>query len=177
VKEDCQYGPKNLGLPKEEIERRVNEALESVDLLSFKDEHPFFLGKGQRQRLAVASILTMHPDILIVDEPTTGQDMKQSEAMMKLVDKLNSAGTTVIIITHNMRVVAEHAERVIALWDGKIAMDGSTAQVFSKPEILKKNFLSPPQITQLAQSFQNYGFNPGILSVEEMVEQYNRLRV
>ncbi|MHA1838557.1 MAG: ABC transporter ATP-binding protein, partial [Candidatus Ranarchaeia archaeon] len=98
---ECAFGPRNLGLPEEEINNRVDKALKAVGLHNIQDEHPFFLSKGQRQRLAVASILTMDPEIIIVDEPTTGQDRRQSKAIMNLLDSLHKQGKTVIVITHD----------------------------------------------------------------------------
>jgi cobalt transport protein ATP-binding subunit len=176
VYDECAYGPRNLGLTQDEVDKRVQEALEAVDLQDFVKTPTFLLGKGQRQRLSVASVLTMKPEVIIVDEPTTGQDMRQSEGIMKLVDSLNRAGRTVVIITHNMRIVAEHARRTIVMMDGKITMDGSTSEVFSNPKACAETFLCPPQITQLAQLLQVYGFSPGILTVGEMVNTFNQLK-
>ncbi len=142
------------------------------------EEHPFFLSKGLRQRVAIASILALRPQVIIVDEPTTGQDARQSIEIMEFLKELNEKhGHTIIIITHDMYIVAQYARRVILMSEGKILTDGPTAEVFSQPDILQKAFLEPPQITQLAQSVQRLGFDAGTLTVEEMVDQFSAIRI
>jgi energy-coupling factor transport system ATP-binding protein len=143
----------------------------------FYEEHPFFLSKGLRQRVAIASILALRPQVIIVDEPTTGQDSRQSIEIMEFLKDLNEKhGHSVIIITHDMSIVAQYARRVILMSEGKILADGPTADVFSQPQVLQKAFLEPPQITQLAQSVQDLGFNPGTLTAEEMLDQFKVLK-
>jgi len=139
-------------------------------------EHPFFLSKGLRQRVAIASILALRPQVIIVDEPTTGQDVKQSLEIMNFLQELNEEhGHTIIIITHDMPIVGIYAKRVIAMAQARIMADGSTREVFTKAEILEKTFLAPPQITQLAQADPSLGFDPGTLTVDEMVDQFRVL--
>jgi energy-coupling factor transport system ATP-binding protein len=136
-------------------------------------EHPFFLSKGLRQRVAIASILALRPQVIIVDEPTTGQDARQSLEIMDFLTELNmNLGHTVIIITHDMPIVAAYARRVIVMGQGKLIADDSTSEVFTRSDILEKTFLAPPQITQLAQAVQSLGFNPGTLTVEEMLHRF-----
>lgn len=171
VYEEIAYGPKNMKLSKEEIDKRVKEALNFVGLEGYEEKNPFLLNKGERQRIAFASIFAMRPQVFIVDEPTTGQDYQGSENMMKMLKKLNEKGCTIIIITHDMRIVAEYAQRIIVLSNGKILADGPTRAIFSQPELLKKSFLAPPQITQLSQKLVDYGFKPYTLSVDEMFDQ------
>ena len=128
--------------------------------------------------MAIASILALRPQVIIVDEPTTGQDARQSIEIMEFLKELNEKhGHTIVIITHDMYIVAEYARRVILMSEGKILADGSTADVFSQPDVLRKAFLEPPQITQLAQSVQDLGFNPGTLTVQEMVDQFEALKI
>jgi len=170
VYDEVAYGPKNLGISKEEIRERVTEALRAVGLEGYDKLNPFFLGKGERQKVAVASVLAMRPKVLIVDEPTTGMDWKTSITMMNLIKELNQKGMTVIFITHNMEIVAEYAKRVVVLFDGKIELDGPTRWVFSKPHILLKTLIKPPQITQLSQMLNGY-LKPDTISVEEAYEQ------
>jgi energy-coupling factor transport system ATP-binding protein len=171
VYEEIAYGLKNMRLSKDEVDKRVKEALTFVGLDGYEDKNPFLLKKGERQRVAFASIFAMRPQIFIVDEPTTGQDYQGSENMMKMLKKLNEKGCTIIIITHDMRIVAEYAKRVIVLSKGKILADGPTRAIFSQPELLKKSFLTPPQITQLSQRLVDYGFKPYMLSVDEMFKE------
>jgi energy-coupling factor transport system ATP-binding protein len=140
------------------------------------EQHPFFLTKGLRQRVAIASILALRPKAIIVDEPTTGQDIKQSREIMEfLVALQRDLDHIIIIITHDMPIVAEYTERVILMTQAKIVADGPTAEVFSQKEALETAFIEPPQITQLAQSVADLGFSPRTMTVEDMVEQFERL--
>ena len=153
-------------MAKEEVKKRALEALKTVGLEGYENEDPFSLGKGERQKIAVASVLAMKPDVLIVDEPTTGMDRKASIGMMELIKSLNDAGKTIIIITHDMDIVAQYARRVIVLHQGEILIDGPTNRVFSQPEVLEKTNIKPPQITRLAYKLKEY-IRPDILTVEE----------
>jgi energy-coupling factor transport system ATP-binding protein len=175
--DEIAYGPRNIELPEDEVKIRVEEATQVVGLPRiFFEEHPFFLSKGLRQRVAIASILALRPQVIIVDEPTTGQDARQSFEIMDFLKDLNeNHGHTIIIITHDMPIVAQYAHRVILMSEGKILADDETARVFSQPEVLARAFLEPPEITRLAQSVQELGFSPGILTVNEMVREFEKL--
>jgi energy-coupling factor transport system ATP-binding protein len=168
VQEELSFGPRNLGIEPAEIKSRVDNIIKAFDLEKYRQTHPFLLGRADRLRVAVCSVLTMEPDIVVVDEPTTGQDMRQSYELMEMLKNLNEQGRTIVFITHNMRLVAEYARRTVVMRQGSIVMDDWTAEVFSHPDILADTFLSPPQITQLAQRLGVYGIPPGILSVKEM---------
>lgn len=172
--DEIAYGPRNIQLSDAEVKERVEEAIQVVGLPKvYHDEHPFFLSKGLRQRVAIASILALRPQVIIVDEPTTGQDTKQSLEIMDFLRDLNEIhGHTIIIITHDMPIVGKYAHRVIAMAQARIMADGPTREVFTQTDILEKTFLAPPQITQLAQADPGLGFDPGTLTVEEMVSQY-----
>lgn len=176
--DEIAYGPRNIELPEAEVKERVAEAAAVVGLdPAYFTEHPFFLSKGLRQRVAIASILALRPQVIIVDEPTTGQDAKQSFEIMDFLQRLNAElGHTIIIITHDMPIVAQYARRVIAMGQGQIMADGPTAEVFTQADVLSKTFLAPPPITQLAQRAQTLGYDPGTLTVEEMVEQFEQLQ-
>jgi energy-coupling factor transport system ATP-binding protein len=175
--DEIAYGPRNIQLSEEEVKGRVAEAAKVVGLPEmYFEEHPFFLSKGLRQRVAIASILALRPQVIVVDEPTTGQDARQSFEIMDFLKDLNeNHGHTIIIITHDMPIVAQYARRVIVMGEGKILVDGPTAEVFARPEVLEQTFLEPPQITLLAQRVQGLGFRPGTLTVEEMVKQFEAL--
>lgn len=173
VEKEIAYAPKNVGLSDEEVQERVKEA---ANVAGIKDEylsmHPFFLPKGLRQRVSIASILALQPKVIIVDEPTTGQDYKQSVEIMEFLKKLNEErGHTIIIITHEMDIVAKFAKRAIVLCQGKILMDGSTKEVFSRPDLLEQAYVKLPEVTQIAQALQAYGISKDILSVDELWEQ------
>jgi len=170
VYNEVAYGPRNLHLSQAEIEERVIEALGAVGMLHLQASMPRDLSKGQRQRLAVAAVLSMHPEVLIVDEPTTGQDYRDGVDMLSLVQRLNQAGHTVLFITHDMPMVARFAQRVIVFRDGQILLDGTTREVFGQADVLRTTFLAPPQITSLAQALPEF-FPDTVLSVAEMVDQ------
>lgn len=175
--DEIAYGPRNIELPEEEVEERVAEAAQVVGLdEGYFTEHPFFLSKGLRQRVAIASILALRPRVIIVDEPTTGQDKYQSLEIMNFLKGLNEEhGHTIIIITHDMPIVAAYAKRVVAMGTGQILADDSPDKVFSQPDVLSKTFLEPPQITQLAQRARKWGFDQGVLTVGEMKSEFDRL--
>jgi energy-coupling factor transport system ATP-binding protein len=178
IYKEIAYGPRNLGLNEKDVDDRVREAgrVCGVEEDLFK-EHPFFLTKGLRQRVAIASILAMRPRTIIVDEPTTGQDLRQSlEVMNFLRDLWQHQGHTIVIITHEMPIVAQYAQRVVVLGQGRVLMDGPTREVFAEPELLAKTFVKPPQITRLAQALSSYRIPKDILSVSEMVDAFQQAR-
>jgi energy-coupling factor transport system ATP-binding protein len=167
---EIAYGPHNLGLSESDVKERVEEAaaVAGVSREHF-ETHPYFLPKGLRQRVAIASILAMRPKTIIVDEPTTGQDMMQSIEVMNFLRKLwKEDGHTVIIITHEMRIVADYAERTVVLGLGRLLLDGPTRQVFAQPDMLEKTFVEPPQITRLGQALKAEGLPGDALTVEEL---------
>lgn len=178
IYKEIAYGPRNLGLEEKEVEQRVKEAARVCGVEeSLLQEHSFFLTKGLRQRVAIASILAMRPRTIIVDEPTTGQDLRQSLEVMNFLRNLwEQEGHTIIIITHEMPIVAQYAQRVVVLGQGRILMDGSTRQVFAEPKLLAQTFVKPPQITRLAQALNGYGFPKDVLTVPEMYAAFINVR-
>lgn len=153
VEEEVSFGPKNLGLNEDKIKQRTKEALSYVHLSGYENEDPFSLTKGERQRIAVASVLAQRPEILIFDEPTTGLDYKQILKMMDLITQLNKKGYTIIIITHSMWVVAEYASRCIVMKDGEIILDGKVREIFKEKEKLKETSLKVPFCVELSEKF------------------------
>jgi energy-coupling factor transport system ATP-binding protein len=172
--DEIAYGPRNIELPEAEVRARVEEAAHVVGLPEEDfDQHPFFLTKGMRQRVAIASILALQPRAIIVDEPTTGQDIPQSLEIMDFLQRLHDEqGHIIIIVTHDMPIVARYAKRVIAMGMGQVLADGPTAEVFADAAALTQTFVEPPQITQLAQRVASLGFDARTLTVKQMVEQY-----
>ncbi|HYE80983.1 MAG TPA: energy-coupling factor transporter ATPase [Clostridia bacterium] len=164
VYEEVAFSPKIRGCKADEIDSRVKEALKAVDLEGYEKEDPFSLSKGERQRVAVASILSARPKVIILDEPTTGLDFKEQKRMMELIKKLNEEGHTIIIITHTMWVVSEYAHRVAVVKDGEVAMYGNTRDIFRREEELLDAFLKVPHIVSLGNKL-----GKTVLSVEEMV--------
>jgi energy-coupling factor transport system ATP-binding protein len=175
--DEIAYGPRNIELNEDEVKARVEEAAKVVGLPEDNfSEHPFFLTKGMRQRVAIASILALRPKVIIVDEPTTGQDSRQSLEIMDFLQSLNQErGHTIIVITHVMPIVARYARRVVAMGTGQVLLDGPTDEVFAQTEILAKTYIEPPQITQLAQSVSDLGFYPGTLTIDSMVDQFKKI--
>jgi energy-coupling factor transport system ATP-binding protein len=170
VRDEVAYGLRNMGMDEEEIEERVRQALSEVGLEDKVDEDPMFLGKGEKRRLGLASVLAMRPPIIIVDEPTTGQDYRMSQDIMKLLASLNSAGTTVIAITHDMTLVSEYAKEVIGMADGKVVYSGSTRGFFSDEEVVSRVGVLPPGSVRLSYQLRhlNEAF-PVLMNAEEWV--------
>jgi energy-coupling factor transport system ATP-binding protein len=176
VYDEISYGPKNLGVPEAERDAIVREAAAVTGVREeIFSEHPFFLSKGLRQRVAIASTLAVRPQIIVVDEPTTGQDYRQSMDVMDfLVGLWKDRGHTIIIVTHEMPIVAAYARRVIALCRGQILIDGPTAEVFSKVELLAETFVKPPQVTRLAHAWADAGVRSDVLTVADLVAEVER---
>jgi energy-coupling factor transport system ATP-binding protein len=168
VYKEIAYGPRNINLSPDEVNARVDEAAKVAGINpELYPTHPFFLPKGLRQRVSIASILALKPHAIIVDEPTTGQDMRQSIEVMEFLKSLWQAGHTIVIVTHEMSIVARYTQRTIALRQGRILIDDATRTVFSRPDVLKQTYVEPPQITRVAQRLPDS--LPGdILSVDEM---------
>jgi energy-coupling factor transport system ATP-binding protein len=164
VFDEVSFGPKVRALREDEVRERVEEALAAVGLGGRGDEDPFGLTKGERQRVAVASVLAVRPEVLILDEPTTGLDYAEQRSMMDLVRRLNEAGSTIIAVTHTMWVVAEYAHRAAVMKDGRMALSGTVREVFVRDEELRDAYLRPPHIVSLGNSLGHT-----VLSVEELL--------
>ena len=169
VRDEIAFGPRNFGLSEKEIAERVADAIKTVGLDGREEADPFALTKGERQRVAVASVLAARPPIIILDEPTTGLDYAEQRRMMDLVARLSAAGHTIIIITHSMWVVAEYARRTVVMSGGRIIADGPTREVFSKPDCLARANLLPPRMARLTQK---WGFT--LFTAKEYLECLNR---
>ncbi len=150
VEAEVAFGPRLQGLPAREVEARVEESLAAVGLLERRGRDPFLLSKGERQRVAVASVLATRPETIILDEPTTGLDWREIREMMALVGRLNAAGHTVLIITHAMWVAAEHTRRILVIDGGRIVADGPPRDVFHRAGLLAGVRLKPPRAAVLA---------------------------
>ncbi len=171
VEDDVAFGPENLGIEPEEIRRRVDKALEAVNMGKFKKKAPHLLSGGQKQRIAIAGVVAMKPRCIIFDEPTAMLDPKGRKEIMAIIDELHSEGITVVLITHFMEE-AVRADRVIIMNEGSILLDGTPAEVFSQGELMKSVNLDVPPIVDLADKLREAGVNvPNeIITEEEMVE-------
>ena len=165
VFDEVAFGPRIREMDEDEVKKRVSEALAAVGLEGRGDEDPFGLTKGERQRVAVASVLALRPEVLILDEPTTGLDYAEQKRMMELVKRLNEGGSTIIVVTHTMWVAAEYAHRAVVVRDGKVILSGTVREVFAREQDLRDASLRPPHIVSLGNSL---GFTA--LSVEEMLQ-------
>ena len=164
VYEEVAFGPRSLGMPSDKAAERVKEALGQVGLEGLSRADPFTLTKGQRQQVALASVLAMHPQVIVFDEPTTGLDGAQQKRMMDSLRQLNDHGRTVIVITHCSWAAAQYAHRVIAMDKGQLAFDGPTREFFADDELLARVGQRPPQITRLSKAV----WSKTALSVEEL---------
>jgi len=169
VREEVSFGPRNLGASPEDQEARVAEALEAVGLTGLESEDPFLLGKGQRQRLAVAALLAQRPQLLILDEPTTGLDFDEQSRMMDLVASLHRRGLIVVVITHSPWVVAEYAQRGVLLRDGRVVFDGTLRDLFREEALLESSHFRVPAATRLGNRLGR-----SVLSVDELLSSIER---
>ncbi|MFY0609821.1 MAG: ATP-binding cassette domain-containing protein [Candidatus Atelocyanobacterium thalassa] len=151
VKDEIIFALNNLGYGKRQIDNKVYKILEDIGLLEFSQAHPFSLAKGDRARIIIAAILAMETDIIIFDEPTTGQDYKGACSILEITRKLHQAGKTIVVITHHLYLMSNYAERVILLKEGKMILDASIDEAYHKVELLKSTYLVPPQTVLLTQ--------------------------
>ncbi len=151
VYDEIAYGLRARGMGEDEVRKRVEEVASMVGLSALLDEDPFFLPKAQRQRVAVASVLALNPKVVMLDEPSTGLSPGETRALMDLARELNKSGTTFIIITHEMWVVAEYCNRVILMSDGNVVVDAPTRKVFSMGDFIRKYEIEPPAVTEISR--------------------------
>jgi energy-coupling factor transport system ATP-binding protein len=149
IREEVEFGPKNIGVEGEELNARVEKALSIVGLQDHKEEFPLALSKGERAKVVIASVLVMEPDVIILDEPTCGQDHYGCIQIMDIAKKLHEDGKTIIVVTHNMALIADYAKRIVVFKEGSLFMDGTVSEVFSRPEDLIKTQIKPPHIVRV----------------------------
>ena len=177
VEDDVAFGPENLGIEPKEIRKRVDEALKSVSMYDFRFFEPHRLSGGQKQRVAIAGIIAMKPECIVLDESTAMLDPRGRKEVMNTVKMLNEEfGITIVFITHYMDEAVK-ANRVIVMDDGKIVLDGAPKKVFSEVEILKKAGLEVPEATELSLELKKSGVSlpDDILTMEELFEAFKKL--
>ncbi|WP_123054701.1 energy-coupling factor transporter ATPase [Clostridium sp. JN-1] len=172
IEKDIAFGPKNLGLSNDEIDRRVKKAMEMVELNyeKYKDKSPFELSGGQKRRVAIAGVAAMEPKVLILDEPTAGLDPKGRDGILGQIKKLHKEyNMTIILVSHSMEDVAKVADRIIVMNKGKCILDGEPSKVFKEVDTLESVGLAVPQVTYLARKLRKKGFNisDNIFTVEQ----------
>lgn len=164
VEEEIAFTLRNLGFKGAEVAPRIDEMLERFNLAPYQHQYPRALSGGEKQRVALASVIAARPRILILDEPTRGMEYKLKNELMGFLDEYRGQGNAVMLVTHDVEIVAEHADRVILLSEGKVVVDGD------KREVLSKALLFSPQINRLVQAFEKYGVRGDILTADEALE-------
>ena len=178
VLKDVCYGPKNMGLPKEEQEARAKEALSLVRFPEASyEKSPFDLSGGRKRRAAIAGILAMKPEVLILDEPTAGLDPEGREDILNVCRNLNDQGITVILVSHSMEDVAEYAKRILVMNQGKLIYDDPPEKVFSDWRKLEEIGLSAPEVTYVMEGLRKAGFDvrTDVFTVEKAKEEILRV--
>ena len=171
VEDDVAFGPENLGVEPAEIRRRVDKALEDVNMGQFKKKAPHLLSGGQKQRIAIAGVVAMKPKCIIFDEPTAMLDPKGRKEIMSIIDELHAEGITVVLITHFMEETV-NADRLIIMDDGHILLDGTPTEVFAQEDVLREASLELPLMAEIASKLRALGVDipADIITQEKMVE-------
>ena len=167
VAEEIEFGMRNLGLPDDEILDRTHVTAALLGLSDKMHIHPFTISRGERQRTALAGVLAVSPEVLVLDEPTTGQDYRECVRIMDIVTDLNKKGVTVVMVSHDMEVVLDYTERAVMLYDGQVIGDGKTVDILWLKDELARTGLKPPQIIDVALTLGGY---EGVYSVDTMYE-------
>ncbi|MGB9713624.1 MAG: energy-coupling factor ABC transporter ATP-binding protein [Candidatus Bathyarchaeales archaeon] len=170
VEDEIAFALKNFGFKEDVIERRITWALNLLGLAQYRKTSPFMLSGGERKRVALASVLAWDPKILILDEPTIGQDYQQKEKLRQFILQMKTQGKTTIIVTHDVEFVAECNPRVILMRDGKIVADGEAKKILTSTETLYKASIIPPQITQIFIQLQDLNLPQEVIDVYEARE-------
>jgi energy-coupling factor transport system ATP-binding protein len=176
VREEVAFGLDNMGIAGDEQEERLERSLKKVGLEMKMDHFPLTLSKGDRAKVVIASVLAMDPQIIILDEPTCGQDHKGNTQIMDIATTLQEEGKTIVVVTHNMGLIVRYAQRIIVMKQGEVFMDGSVREVFSHPGKLLETQIKAPHITRLGRSLQDrLKSDRTYLGVEELGRDLVRL--
>ena len=175
VRDEVIFGLRAHNVPPSEYDERIHEALKIVDMLDYIDAEVFDLGKGQKQRLALASVLALKPRILVIDEPTTGQDPQIAEGIFSIIKNLNEMGTTVLMITHQMEYAANYAHRAVVLQSGEIKFDGPINELISNRQLMEENYLDLPEVTKIAGQFKKHGIPGWLVKTDDIIPYIQQL--
>lgn len=159
VKEDIAFGPMNLGLSYDEVEKRVEDALKMVGMENYEDKTPHHLSGGQQKRIAIAGIIAMKPELMILDEPTAGLDPDGVEKVLNIMNQLNEEEMTLIISSHDIDMISKYADKIFVLYNGEIIESGNKNKIFSDMELLKKAHLRTPITTEILYNLKESGLN------------------
>jgi len=167
VEDEVAFALRNFGFEEEAIKRRVTWALNLLDVEQYRTASPFMLSGGERKRVALASILAWDPNVVILDEPTIGQDHQQKEKLRHFILQLNAQKKTVVVVTHDVEFVAECNPRVVLMSDGKIVADGGAEEILTNPKLVAQASIVPPQITQIFLGLSDLGLQTNVIDVHE----------
>jgi len=167
---ELSYGPKMLGLPPEEVKRRVEEMISELELGEYVNYDMLELPRDIKTIVAIGSVLVLQPKVLVLDEPTSAMDKKKTKWFIALLKRLNGRGLTILIVSHNMELIASLCDEVVVMTDGEVIAEGTAREVFSQAETLGRAKVRPPQITQLSQSLGEFGVPGDILTPDELLE-------
>ena len=167
VEEEVAFALRNFGFEEEVIKKRVEWAVNLLGLAEYRQTSPFMLSGGERKRVALASVLAWNPDVVILDEPTIGQDYQQKEKLRQFIVQLNSQGKTVVIVTHDVEFVADCNPRVVLMAEGKIVGEGDAKQILTDSKIVTKASIVPPQISQIFMGLADFGLPTDVIDVYE----------
>ena len=167
VEDEIAFALKNFGFEEKTIKKQIDWALNLLDITRYRKTSPFMLSGGERKRVALASILAWDPNVIIMDEPTIGQDHHQKEKLQQFILQLNAQKKTVIVVTHDIEFVAECNPRVILMSNGKILVDGIAEEILTEPKLLAQASVVPPQITQIFLELANFGLPTNVINVHE----------
>lgn len=176
VESEISFALNNFGFEKEVVEKRVDWALNLLNLEQYRKSSPFILSGGERKRVALASVLAWDPEIVVLDEPTIGQDYAQKEKLRHFLMQLRTQGKTTIIVTHDVEFVAECKPRIVLMADGGIIADGSTKEIMTDAEAMERASVSPPEITKIFSRLSHHGLPGDVLGVDEAVDMLMRLK-
>jgi len=169
--EEIAFALRNFGYDEEVVKRRVENAINFMDLASYVDKSPFTLSGGEKKRLALAIVLAWSPDIIALDEPTIGQDILQKEKLLQVIKLLNSQGKTIIISSHDVEFIADLKPRIILMKRGKVVADGNAEEIFLNEELLKSCNLLPPQLITLSRELNFIGVRPRLYSPRKLAAE------
>jgi energy-coupling factor transporter ATP-binding protein EcfA2 len=176
TRQEIAFGPRNLGLSAGEVQERVEETLAAFGLAPYASVPPAVLGYGLRRLVSIAAVYAMRPHLLILDEPTQGLDQRSTQDLMRRVDAMHAAGHTIVLVSHDMQLVAEHCRELLVMDGGRALMKGTPAEVFSRASHLTRASLAPPPVTALAARLADTGLPNALLTVDAFAEAYGRLR-
>jgi len=167
VKDEVAFALKNFGYERNIIDRRVSWALNLLGLTQYRETSPFMLSGGERKRVALASVLAWNPKIVILDEPTIGQDYQQKEKLLQFITQLRTQKKTVVIVTHDVEFVAESNPRVVLMTGGKIVADGRADKILTNYDLVTEVSLVPPQVTQIFMKISDLGLPSNVIDIHE----------